>query len=190
MKRTALAFIAGASVTAFGSNVSGKVELPGGKGAGNAVVYLEGGAHATPLKHATVDQRERTFIPHVSVITVGTTVQFPNDDTIFHNVFADYDAKKFDLGMYPQGRSKKMTFDKAGLVVLMCSIHPDMGAYLMVVDTPYFATADKKGRFSIANVPPGRYTLKAWHESGKVDSREVVVSGDQTVNVELHRGRL
>ena len=87
------------------------------------------------------------FLPHVSVVTAGTLVHFPNDDTVFHNVFAYFQAKKFDLGMYPRGATKSVTFDKPGLVVLLCNVHSDMSAYIMVVDTPYYAVTDKRGQY-------------------------------------------
>jgi plastocyanin len=121
----------------------------GNGGAREAVIYLEGGQKAVPLPHAMVDQRNKTFVPHVSVVTVGTTVRFPNDDTVFHNVFAYFQAKRFDLGIYPRGASKSETFDKPGLVALLCNIHSNMSAYIVVVDTPYYAVSDSSGRFLI-----------------------------------------
>ena len=104
-------------------------------------------------------------------------------------MFADYDAKRFDLGMYPKGAHKSQIFPKPGLVVLMCSIHPEMCAYILVVDTPYRAVADRNGQFSIPDVKPGRYTLKVWHESGQIDSQPIDVQGNQQLVVHLHRGR-
>ena len=158
-------------------SVSGQVLLPRGA-AGAAVVYLEGpGLHAAPMSKAIVDQRDKIFTPHVSVVTRGTTVRFPNDDSVFHNVFAYFQAKKFDLGMYPRGTSKAVTFDKTGLVVLLCSIHSYMSAYIMVVDTPCYAVCDGQGRFHLPAVPPGTYTLSAWHESGATLTRSVTVGG-------------
>ena len=155
--------------------VTGQATLAHGTARG-AVVYLEGGTQAAPLSRAVVDQRDKTFQPHVSVVTRGTMVRFPNDDSVFHNVFAFFQAKKFDLGMYPRGASKSVTFDKPGLVILLCNVHSDMSAYIMVVDTPYYAVADAQGRFRLPDVPPGTYTLHAWHESGAVLTRPVVVT--------------
>jgi len=173
--------------SAFGS-VAGQVHLSRGRDAGNAVVFLEGAEHSKPMANAIVDQRDRRFIPHVSVVTVGTQVKFPNNDTVFHNVFAEFDAKKFDLGMYPRGATKTQTFNKSGLVALFCSVHSEMSAYVMVVDTPYFTVADSGGHFSIANVPVGQYTVKVWHESGEKDSFPITVSGPQTIQIKTHRG--
>ena len=171
-----LAAITAARVDA--AQVDGKVLLPDGKPAKEAIVYLKGNGTSTPLHNATVDQRNKTFIPHVSVITQGTRVRFPNDDTVFHNVFAYYQAKKFDLGMYPRGASKTVTFDKPGLVALLCNVHSSMSAFIMVVDTPYYAVTDAEGRFHIADVAAGSYTLHGWHESGGQATETVAVDGD------------
>ena len=167
--------IAGPATRVHAVGVTGNVTLPRGT-AREAVVYLEGNTPAPPLTHAVVDQRNKMFLPHVLVVTRGTTVRFPNDDTIFHNVFAYFQAKKFDLGMYPRGTTKSITFDKAGLVVLLCNVHSDMSAYIMVVDTPYYAVTDAQGRFHMPNVPPGTYTLHAWHESGAVLTQTVTIT--------------
>lgn len=188
----AFAIIAGTAclaAAAHAATVSGQASLAGGAGAREAVVYLEGDQKAAPLPNAMVDQRNKTFIPHVSVITVGTTVRFPNDDTVFHNVFAYFQAKRFDLGMYPRGASKSETFNKPGLVALLCNIHSNMSAYIMVVDTPYYAVCDNAGRFLIKGVPPGTYTLHAWHESGAKSAQTVQIAPDgNTLAVSLDRG--
>jgi plastocyanin len=168
------AFLGALAPVVHAANVTGQVTLPSGTARG-AVVYLEGGASSSPLAHAVVDQRDKMFVPHISVVTRGTTVRFPNDDTLFHNVFAYFQAKKFDLGMYPRGAMKSVTFDKTGLVVLLCNVHSDMSAYIMVVDTPYYAVADSSGWFHLPSVPPGTYTLHAWHESGAQLTRSITV---------------
>jgi len=153
-----------------------------------AVVYLEGGMRATPHSGAVIDQRDKTFVPHISVVPRGTTVQFPNHDTVFHNVYAYFDAKKFDLGMYPHGATKLVTFDKAGLVAILCNVHSDMSAYIMVVDTPYYAITDSRGHFIIRGVPPGTYLLHAWHESGIAATQSITVAGaDASLTVTLTR---
>lgn len=169
------------------SDVHGKVTLSNGKPASSCVVFLEGQAHSKPMAHAVLDQRDRRFIPHVLVVTVGTEVAFPNNDTIFHNVFADYDAKRFNLGMYARGQTRHQTFGKPGLVALMCSVHPDMSAYIMVVDTPYHAVADAKGEFSISGVPAGNYKLRVWHESDQILSQSLHVDGDANLSLATHR---
>lgn len=188
-KAFALACIFLAFPRAQATDVTGKIQLANGKPAKNAVIWLSGAEKAHPLKAALVDQRDLMFIPHVSVITVGTTVRFPNNDTVYHNVFAEFDAKRFDLGMYPRGSTKTMRFDKPGMVALMCSVHSEMGAYIMVVDTPYYAITDGAGRARIAGVPPGSYVLHTWHESGQTDKQDVTVGGtDPTWSIRIKRG--
>lgn len=146
--------------------ISGVVTLASGKPVADAVVWLEDGTKSKPLKNVVIDQRDRKFIPRVTVVTVGTVVQLPNHDTVTHNVFTKFHTENFDVGMYPRGASKPVRFDKVGVSVLLCSIHPEMGAFVMCVDTPYFAKTDRKGRFTIPNVPRGRYTVRGWHEVG------------------------
>ncbi len=117
-------------------------------------------------------------------VRVGTTVEFPNNDKVFHNVFSFRDGKKFDLGMYPKGASKRIVFDRAGLSRLFCNIHPNMAAYVMAVDTPYFAVSNERGAFSIAGVPPGTYTYHAWRPGGRSLTGSISVDGTQPL--ELH----
>lgn len=168
--------------------VSGTV-TDGHGAARGAVVYLTANAvHTLPMAAAMMDQRDKMFTPHVSVVTRGTTVRFPNDDSVFHNVFAYFQAKKFDLGMYPRGTTKKVTFDKTGLVIILCNVHSYMSAYIMVVDTPYYAVSDGSGHFRLPNVPPGTYTLHGWQESGATLTQTVTVgSRPQALTMALVR---
>ena len=142
------------------------VVTDGGRPVADAVVWLEGPEHAAP-GHAIVDQRHQMFSPHIQVIPVGSRVDFPNNDDVFHNVYAEFQAKRFDLGVYPRGKSKQVTFDKPGVVSVLCNVHSQMSAYIVVVDTPYFAKTDAKGRFKFANVANHPYSVHVWHESGK-----------------------
>ena len=159
-------------------HLAGQAFLPRDRAAREAVVTLEGAAKADPLTGLVIDQRDKLFAPHVSVITAGTTVSFPNNDSVFHNVFAYFNAKKFDLGVYPRGATKKVRFDKKGVVALLCNVHSEMSAYIYVTDTPYYAVTDKQGRFDIRNVPPGTYILHAWHESGSVLSQTITITAN------------
>jgi plastocyanin len=136
----------------------------GTRGASNAVVWLEApnAPRSTDRRPVVLDQRNLDFFPHVLVIRVGTTVDFPNNDRVFHNVFSFREGKVFDLGMYPVGALKHITFDRPGLSRIFCNIHPGMAAYVMAVDSPYFAVTDPSGAFTIAEVPPGSYPYDAW----------------------------
>jgi plastocyanin len=184
---TLLSTLSLVATVAFAGPAKGTVSLSNGRAAGKAVVFLQGDAKSSPMKNAVVDQRDHQFLPHVSVVTVGTKVQFPNNDTVFHNVFTEYHAAKFDLGMYPRGKSKYQMFDRPGVAVLMCSVHPEMSAYVVVVDTPYYAIADGKGKFTIPNVPAGKYRAQVWHESGEKTTEEVTVSDGGTIELKTHR---
>jgi plastocyanin len=138
----------------------------GGRPKADAVVWLEPVGGQTPpqapKKKVVLDQRTSTFFPHVLAVQVGTTVDLPNNDRVFHNVFSFHDGKKFDLGLYPVGTVKRVTFDHRGLSRIFCNIHPNMAAYVMAVESPYFGVSDSQGRFTIASVPPGAYTYHAW----------------------------
>ena len=150
----------------------------------NAVVWLE--ASAAPAREArrvVLDQRNLAFSPHVLAIRVGTTVQFPNRDRVFHNVFSFRDGKRFDLGMYPVGAVKNVTFGQPGLSRIFCNIHPNMAAYVMALDSGYFAVSDASGRFLIEAVPSGTYVYHAWHPGGTTLSGSATVNGDKPLEI-------
>jgi len=120
-----------------------------------------------------IDQQQKRFQPHVLVVPVGSSVDFPNLDPIFHNVFSLFDGKRFDLGLYEAGTSRSVSFTRTGVCYVFCNIHPDMSAVIVVVDTRYYATSNAAGAVSIPDVPPGRYKLSVWHERFKpVDGGE------------------
>jgi plastocyanin len=152
-----------------GLDVHGNVRA-GGRPQPNTVVWLEAPhANSSPSAEKIVlDQRNLNFYPRVLAVRVGTTVDFPNNDRVFHNVFSFRDGKRFDLGMYPIGARRHVTFDKAGLSRLFCNIHPNMAAYVMAVDTPYFGVADEQGAFIIPAVPPATYTYHTWRPGGVI----------------------
>ncbi|MCU0249967.1 MAG: carboxypeptidase regulatory-like domain-containing protein [Vicinamibacterales bacterium] len=144
-----------------------------------AVVYLDSaprGAFELPEPgRASMDQRNQTFVPHVLAITVGTTVDFPNSDMTFHNVFSLSKTRAFDLGRYSRGKSKAVRFDRPGVVQVFCDIHSHMSAYILVFAHRYFAVTDQAGAFTIAGVPPGSYTLAVWHEGEVRETRTVTI---------------
>ncbi len=157
------------------SSVTGRVELRDSKDAAvrkkmdfsGVVVWLEpatGKAPVPPAARARMVQKDKTFTPHVLAVPVGTTVDFPNFDPIFHNAFSNYDGKVFDVGLYPPGTSRSVLFSRPGIVRVFCNIHETMSAVIAVLDTPYFDTTKKDGNFQIPNVPAGEYRLHAFHE--------------------------
>jgi len=115
-------------------------------------------------------QHNKTFTPHLVVVQVGQTVQFPNEDPFFHNIFSMYNGKRFDLGLYEAGSTRSVRFDRPGVSYLFCNIHSEMSAVVVALDTPYFAISDRAGRISIPDVPDGRYQLHVWYERSLPDT--------------------
>jgi plastocyanin len=130
---------------------------------------------------ATLDQRNERFVPRVVAITVGSTVDFPNNDRTYHNVFSLSKTKRFDLGRYAAGHSKSVRFDRPGIVRVFCDIHSHMNAFILVFAHRYFSVADGSGRYEIEGVPPGTYTLSAWFDGSVRDQRTVTVTADSRV---------
>lgn len=160
-----------------------------------AVVYLKEveGDFEPPKTNPVMDQQKLTFIPSLLPVLKGTAVDFPNNDTVRHNVFSPArSAKKFNLGLYPSGASKSLTFEKVGVVPLLCNVHSEMSAFVVVLPNPYFAVTNKQGIFTIENVPPGTYKLTFWHEKLKPQSVEIPVKAGKTTKVtfrKLKRGK-
>lgn len=159
-----------------------------------SVVYLDPAPRAAfdarEEPRPRLDQRNETFVPHVLPIVAGTTVDFPNNDRTYHNVFSLSKTKTFDLGRYAAGHSKAVRFDKPGIVRVFCDIHSHMSAFVLVFAHRYFALADQQGDYRLENVPPGTYNVVAWNESAPLESRRVVVpeaGGDVEVNFSLGR---
>lgn len=143
--------------------------LPGQHRAVPAVIWLTPlpGTGALPFAshgHYTLLQKNRTFIPHLQVIPVGSVVEFPNADPFFHNVFSLFEGKRFDLGLYEAGSSKSVTFPREGVSYIFCNIHPEMSAVILALSTPLYALADAEDSFILPNVPPGDYKLHLWIE--------------------------
>jgi len=155
------------------------------------VVYIVQAGAATNLTSSkpaqVIIQKDGTFRPHVLPILIGTTVEWPNQDEIYHNVFSMSDPKPFDLGIYKSKEIKRVTFDKPGRVDVFCSIHTKMNCIILVLENPFFAVTDKAGNFRISNVPPGTYSLRAWHERLPAQTKNITVTetGDVTVNFVL-----
>ncbi len=147
----------------------------------NVVVYLKDAAFAgvLPTTRTQIWQSNEAFTPRVVVITRGSTIDFPNGDPIFHNVFSLSAAATFDLGRFPQGSSRSRVFDKAGLVKVYCHLHSHMSATILVLDHPYYTVPEADGAFTLAGIPSGRHTLVAWHER----------VGERTSVVQIETGR-
>ncbi len=170
--------------TAFSGTITGTVQTRGRDNA-NAVIYVEGSSlplgQKQPDRPAIMNQRNLTFVPHVLPVQVGTKVGFPNSDELQHNVFSSSPAKRFNLGTYPMGTSRYITFDKPGEVALLCNFHAGMWAYVLVLETPYFTVTPEDGSYSLQNLPPGKYTVTAWHEEFKSVSLPLEIKGTETV---------
>lgn len=135
-----------------------------------------------------VSQKLATFTPHVLPVMAGTTVEWPNKDQIYHNVFSYSEAKQFDLDLYKDPVVKSVTFDQPGEVDVFCSIHANMSCVVMVLKNPFFAVTDDNDRYTIANVPAGTYRLKAWHERLPPQAEEITVPENGTVKADFILG--
>jgi len=136
-------------------------------------------------KQRVIEQRGREFGPHVLAVPIGSTVSFPNFDSIFHNVFSTSEAAKFDLGLYKQGEAREVTFGQEGIVRIGCNLHANMSAYVVVVSVPHYAITDEEGRFHFKSLEPGRYKLRAWSERSLAPVTEEIVikAGDNDIKV-------
>lgn len=145
----------------------------------NVVVYLEGVTETTgaprPAAPLAVRQEGLSFVPHVLPVVRGSSVEFPNGDPIFHNVFSLSSAASFDLGRYPRGSSKTVRFDTPGVVKVFCHIHSDMSAVILVLDNRFYVSPDHDGRFRIDGIPPGEYRAVAWHERARPVGRRITI---------------
>jgi plastocyanin len=180
MKRNlfTLLLIATLAATAAAGTIEGKVSP------GSSVVYVDaipGKTFPAPTQKYLIDQKGLMFGPHLTVIQAGATVEFQNDDNVQHNVFwpSINGNKKLghNLGTWPKGEKRPYKFDQPGVVPLLCNVHPEMSGYLIVSPTPYFAETDADGNYKIENVPDGKYTVVAWHEGTKQQSKAVEVAG-------------
>jgi len=171
--------------------LQGKVVAPGMRSNADAVVYVDavpGKTFEPPAEPVVMDQVDLAFVPHVLPVQVGTTVEFLNSDAMLHNVFApEKCAERFNLGSWPQGQTREYTFKQPCAATILCNVHPEMEAYVVVVPTPYFAVTDDSGAYTIENVPDGSYTVKVWHPKLKETSVEVTVEGDTELVVELSK---
>lgn len=154
----------------------------------DSVVYIENvpDTFEPPQEHAVMDQKNMAFIPHILPVVKGTTVDFLNSDTVQHNVYSpDAVADNMNLGTWLKGEVRSFTFNKLGAASIRCNVHADMLAYILVLQNPYFVRADNEGRFSITNVPTGKYTVKLWNERLKAEDQQVKVISGPPAKVEF-----
>jgi len=182
--------VLGMCLAASAGSISGKVSGVSGE----SVVYvdvIQGKTFPAPPARPVVDQKGLMFVPHLTAVQLGTTVDFLNSDSVAHNVFwtSVGGNKKLthNLGTWPKGEKRSFKFDNAGAVPLLCNVHPEMAGYIVVSPTPYYAVTDKSGEYKIENVPDGSYTLVAWHEGAKGQSKPVTVSGDTKAEFTLSK---
>jgi plastocyanin len=177
---------------AHASNISVQVVDQAGAPVQDAIVYavpVSGRLPATRPAPAAIDQVKRRFVPMVSVVQTGASVTFPNKDNIEHDVYSFSPAKRFELNLYHGIPAKPVVFDKPGLVVMGCNIHDTMVAYLLIVDTPYFAKTDANGAATLASLPPDSYRLVAWHfrltDANAQPAQQIAANGDASAKFVL-----
>ncbi len=185
----AMAVFWGMSSAAQAGEISGTVTARGARNSANIVVFVEKaqGEFPAPEKHARMDQKGLKFVPHVLPVLVGTTVDYLNNDNVMHNVFTPSGtADKFNLGTWPMGETRPYTFKQEGAAVMLCNVHPEMEAWVVVLQNPYFAVTDKSGAYTIKDLPAGSYILKLWHEKlNKYEPQSVEVPAEGTVNADF-----
>jgi plastocyanin len=160
-------------------------EVSGNHPVQDVIIYLEGAkAGKGKRPKASMAQETKQFKPRVLPVKLGTTVEFPNLDPFYHNVFSYSKLKKFDLGRYPTGQSKSITFDQAGVVKVFCEIHSQMKGYIVVLDTDAFCIPDESGKIKISGIPNGTYNMVAWHPSYDPKVKKVSIS-DKPTEVEI-----
>jgi plastocyanin len=173
------------------ATVAGRVTLmeggnKAGTDVGQTVLWLQGsGPKAVAVRAASVLTEGKEFRPRLTVVSVGSTVSFPNNDPFNHNVFSLSDEGAFDLGLYGRGQSKSTKFTRPGVIRVYCNVHATMAAFILVRDNPYFTQPSGDGTFVIAGVPPGRYVLHAWHERTPELTREIEVTAQGVADLDL-----
>ena len=181
----------GADGASKGGIVKGAVTIAG-KPTADVVVSVEGVAQEQvktqisnlKSKKAVLDQRELRFVPYVLPVLVGTTVDFPNNDKNWHNAYSKSDVKKFDLGLYAPGKTRSATFEKPGVVRVVCNVHPNMEAFIVVKEHPYFTAADSRGNYRLDGVPRGKFRLAVWHpQLGTTEASVEIVRDGEVVDI-------
>ena len=186
LRTLTLAALGTASVAlAADGTITGKVDAPPAKYLEETVVYLKGAkAPGKAPETKSMDQKAMTFVPHILVVSQGDTVNFLNHDNVVHNVYSP-DNEGYNLGSFKQDEQRSYKFQKEGAYTQLCSLHPEMLAFIFVAPGPHAAAVDKKGNFTIAHVPPGTYQLAVWNSHLKAPDKPVTVAAGQTVTENL-----
>jgi plastocyanin len=188
-----LAAVQISSLQAAGETIKGTVKISGASSNADVVVYVQQASGSfTSSKPIEMDQRRFQFIPHVLPVVAGATVRFLNSDPTPHNVFSP-DNEKYNLGTWPQGQTKDYTFGKCTktpcVYTQLCRVHPEMEAFIVVLQNPYSAVSTKDGHYEVHDVPPGNYTLAVWHPKAKGASKPVTVEAGKTATADFTLGR-
>jgi plastocyanin len=192
MKKTFLVLVLlAAPLPLAAGDIHGKVTCKGIANCDGAVVYIgtiPGKTFPSPMEHAKIDQKDQNFRPHVLAVQAGSTIDFLNLDRVLHNVFSpDACAEKFDLGVWAQGEVRSHTYRGECVVTLLCRVHSDMVAFVVVSPTPYFVMVNADGSYRIPDVPDGAYTVRIWHEKLKPARKIVTVAGLTEAPLEITR---
>lgn len=183
----AIALLVSSAATAAGS-IAGKVSAEPEKYLKDTVVYLKEVPGQAAPKTVTLDQKGLTFLPHILIITAGDTVKFLNSDGVDHNVYSP-DGEAYNLGVFPKGQTRDHKFDTPGVYSQLCSIHPEMLAYIFVGQNPYAAVVKKDGSFKIEGVPAGTYQLAVWNPKLKADDASVTIGAGKTAKADFALAR-
>ena len=190
----ALLALPGGRVSGAAASLAGTVTATGLTSNADAIVYIQQapGAFKPPAKPVTMDQGKMRFTPHVLPIVSGTTINFLNSDPTQHNVFSP-DNEKYNLGTWPQGQTKDYAFTKCTkfpcAYTQLCRIHPEMEAFIVVLQNPFFAVSDKDGHYEVDDIPPGQYTVGVWHQKLKGPAKPVTVAAGKPVTVDFALSR-
>lgn len=184
--------LASFAYNATAGSIKGKVTSKKKKYLPHAVIYIDSvaGEFKPPKEHPVMDQSRLVFHPHILPVLAGTTVDFLNSDDVAHNVFSpDKSADKLNLGTWPKGEIRSFTFekrcDKVCDAVMLCNVHPEMEAFVVIMQNPYYAQSDDSGYFEIENVPPGDHTIKVWHPKRRAKAQNIKVPKEGTVEIEF-----
>ncbi len=173
-----------------GGSITGSVKCKRVRHPQDVVVYIEevnGNDYPAPEEKGILDQLNLTFVPHVIAVQKGTKIDFPNSDSVRHNLYSPPDCcKQFNLGTYDVGVVKTVDFDQVCSVPLLCNVHAEMSAFVLVLNNPYFSVTEKDGVFNIENVPPGTYKVSAWHEKLRTVTKDVTVEAGKAANVDFN----